>query len=140
MEDKLENTLNKKSIKPTAMRSLVLKFMLEHGTAVSVSDLEGALDTADKSTLFRTLKTFKKNNLVHTSDDGSGKLKYVLCTETFDCETGHQHFHFFCLICSETYCLPMAKLPAIKLPSNFKVSEANLVLKGVCGECAAKKR
>ena len=136
--NKLENELNKKAIKPTAMRSLVLKFLVEHGTAVSVTDLEDALDTADKSTLFRTLKTFEKYGLVHAFDDGSGKVKYALCTENCDCEAGHQHFHFLCEVCGETYCLPGARLLTVDLPSNFKVKEANLVLKGICGNCNAR--
>lgn len=109
--DSIENKLNDRSVKPTAMRTSVLKYLLEHGKTFSLSDLDDALDTVDKSTLFRTLKTFEKNNLMHAIDDGSGKQKYALCTATCKTETDHQHFHFTCLKCGETYCLPAAKLP-----------------------------
>lgn len=135
IRNKVEQKLNEKSVKPTAMRTMVLKFLLEHGSAVSLTDLEDALDTADKSTLFRTLKTFEQNDLVHSIDDGSGKLKYALCTETCNSDTDHQHFHFTCQKCGETYCLPKTQLPQIDLPPNFSVLEANLVLKGICSEC-----
>lgn len=133
--DKIEHKLNDRSVKPTAMRTMVLKYLIKNGKSISLSDLQDALDTVDKSTLYRTLKTFEKNNLVHTINDGSGKLKYALCTETCDSDVDHQHFHFTCIKCSETYCLPATKLPSVELPPDFSVSETNLVLKGICSEC-----
>ena len=48
--DKLE----RRDIKPTAIRLLILKNMLEVGRAVSLLDLETLLDTVDKSTISRT--------------------------------------------------------------------------------------
>jgi Fe2+ or Zn2+ uptake regulation protein len=41
--------------KPTAIRMLVLKVMIETEQAVSLLDLENKLDTVDKSTIFRTI-------------------------------------------------------------------------------------
>lgn len=136
IQRKVEEKLNNKSVKPTAMRTMVLKYLLENNHAISLTDLEDALDTADKSTLFRTLRTFEQNDLVHSIDDGTGKLKYALCTESCNSNTDHQHFHFTCQKCGETYCLPKVQLPDIDLPSNFKILEANLVLKGICSECS----
>lgn len=136
IKNKIEHKLNEKSVKPTAMRTLVLKYMLEHVNPVSLADLDDALDSANKSTLFRTLKTFEKNNLVHTFDDGTGKLKYALCTESCDSSIDHQHFHFNCIKCGKTFCLSSIKLPAIELPLNFKLKESNLVLKGYCSNCS----
>lgn len=133
--NKVEKKLSDKLVKPTAMRTLVLKFLMEHGSAIALTDLEDALDTADKSTLYRTLKTFEQRDLVHTIDDGTGKLKYALCTESCDSATDHQHFHFTCTKCGETYCLPKTTLPAIDLPTGFSIKETNLVLKGICSEC-----
>ncbi|MFA9392240.1 MAG: Fur family transcriptional regulator [Prolixibacteraceae bacterium] len=135
MQNKVEKKLKEKAVRPTAMRTLVLKFLLERGSAVSLTDLEDALDTADKSTLFRTLKTFEQNDLVHTIEDGSGKLKYALCTETCNSDTDHHHFHFTCQKCGETYCLPKQQMPKLDLPLNFSVLEVSLVLKGICAEC-----
>ena len=45
--DKLE----RRDIKPTAIRLLILKNMLEVGRAVSLLDLETLLDTVDNSSL-----------------------------------------------------------------------------------------
>ena len=59
----IELHLKNKSVKPTAMRLLVLQFFTEQTKAVSLKNLEIALAPADKSTLFRTLRTFEKIKL-----------------------------------------------------------------------------
>ena len=55
MEEIYLHKLSLRDIKPTAMRLLILRTMMEMKRAVSVTDLEDKLDTVDKSTIFRTL-------------------------------------------------------------------------------------
>ena len=50
--------LEKKGVKPTAVRILVLKAMLESPCALSLIELETLLGTVDRSTIFRTLNHF----------------------------------------------------------------------------------
>lgn len=136
MVKELENKLNEKAIRPTAMRLLVLQALSGQEAAFSLSDLENAFDKSDRVTLFRTLKTFQENGLVHSIDDGTGAPKYALCQEGCECSIEHDlHVHFHCRICSETFCLPKYKIPEINLPDTFRGEEANLVVKGVCGKC-----
>ena len=54
-EDFCLHKLVLRDIRPTAIRVLVLRTLLEMKQAMSVSDLEAQLDTVDKSTIFRTL-------------------------------------------------------------------------------------
>jgi len=68
----LEKRLEELKIKPTTMRLLVLKILVEAGSAISLSDLEAKFERADKATLYRTLKTFENNKLIHSIDDGTG--------------------------------------------------------------------
>lgn len=68
----IENKLTNKHVKPTAMRELVLKILSEQTNAVSLADIESIFDKADKVTLYRTLKTFEENKLIHSIDDGTG--------------------------------------------------------------------
>jgi len=135
MNEKLENRLNKRNIKPTAMRILVLQYLMEHDNAVSLHSIESAFELADKSTLYRTLKTFEKNKLVHTIDDGTKQLKYALCLESCECDTIDLHYHFHCTRCQNTYCLTNQNIPQIDLPKNFKMQQANMVIKGLCESC-----
>lgn len=132
----LETRLSSKNIRPTAMRLLVLEILNAQKTAVSLSDLENSFEKSDRITLYRTIKTFQENGLVHSIDDGTGAPKYALCEEGCNCDIERDlHVHFHCRVCSETFCLPKYKIPDIELPEKFRPEEANLVVKGICGKC-----
>lgn len=135
MNEKIENKLNNRDIKPTAMRILVLQYLMEQDSAVSLYSIESAFEKADKSTIYRTLKTFEKNKLVHTIDDGTKQLKYALCLESCECGAIDQHYHFHCTKCQNTFCLTNQNIPQIELPKNFKMQQANMVIKGLCEAC-----
>ena len=130
-ESKLEN----RNIKPTAMRELVLKVLSEQSAAISLADLEQKFEKVDKVTLYRTLKTFEENKLIHSIDDGTGSVKYALCKETCQCHPEDLHVHFLCTKCQQTYCLNDISIPSIALPLNFKLETINMVMKGVCSNC-----
>ncbi|MBT8180999.1 MAG: transcriptional repressor [Eudoraea sp.] len=132
---KFESRLNQRDIRITAMRILVLQYLMEQDKAVSLQAIDTAFDQADKSTLYRTLKTFEKSKLVHTIDDGTKQLKYALCLETCECDTYDQHYHFHCNKCQSTFCLTNQNIPQIELPKNFKMQQANMVIKGLCESC-----
>src|SRR5690606_19185114 len=137
MNIQLENKLNNKSIRPTAMRLLVLEAMTNQQTAVSLSDLEKQFEKSDRITLYRTLKTFQEKGIVHSIDDGTGAPKYALCEDDCSCDIDRDlHVHYHCKVCSETFCLPKYKIPEINLPARFQAEEANLVVKGVCSLCS----
>ena len=132
LEQKLEN----RNIKPTTMRLLVLRQLVETGAAISLKDLEGKFERADKATLYRTLKTFEDKKLIHSIDDGTGSVKYGLCEEGCECEPQDQHIHFHCAKCGETYCLTQSRIPQIQIPTGFNASSASMVYKGSCANCS----
>lgn len=131
LEQKLEN----RNIKPTAMRLLVLRQLVESGSAISLKDLESKFEKADKATLYRTLKTFEENKLIHGIEDGTGSVKYALCEEGCECAPQDQHIHFHCVQCGETYCLTQSKIPQTQIPIGFNASSASMVYKGTCANC-----
>jgi len=133
--ENIEDKLLKRNIKPTAMRKLVLIVLMEQKVAISLSDLENKFDKVDKVTLYRTLKTFEENKLIHSIDDGTGSLKYALCKETCQCHPEELHVHFLCTICNQTYCLNEISVPLIHLPVNFSLESVNMVVKGICANC-----
>jgi Fur family transcriptional regulator, ferric uptake regulator len=115
----LDNTLQQKGIRPTAMRLLVLDFLLKQSNAISLSDVEASFLRADRITLYRTLKTFEDKGLVHSIDDGSGSVKYALCPDSCAAQAHNDlHVHFYCYRCRETFCLPNSQIPEIALPGN----------------------
>ena len=104
-EDIYLKKLAQRNIKPTAMRLLILRAMLQFDRAFSLLDLETYLDTVDKSTLSRTINLFLKHHLIHGIDDGSGSLKYAVCGNECNCDIDDLHVHFYCTNCHRTYCL-----------------------------------
>jgi len=131
----IENKLENRNIKPTAMRELVLKVLSEQVTAISLADLEQTFEKADKVTLYRTLKTFEENKLIHSIDDGTGSVKYALCKETCQCHPEDLHVHFLCTSCHHTYCLNDIPIPSVNLPVHFNLESISMVVKGICSNC-----
>ena len=132
----IEDFLIQKQVKPTAMRLLVYKFLEMQLVTTSLTDIELAFDKVERTTIYRTLKTFEKNGLVHKIDDGSGIAKFALCEDQCNCDLETDlHLHFHCTNCSETICLTEQKIPHINLPPGFKAIDANLVVKGICNKC-----
>lgn len=131
----LENKLISKGINPTAMRLLVLEKLSQQSTAISHKELIALFDRADATTLFRTLKTLLKHNIVHSIDDGSGLIKYALCMDGCTCCLKDLHTHFHCTVCKNTYCLYDTAIPTVSIPQNFTLKEVTFVLKGVCDGC-----
>lgn len=129
-------SLEAKEIRPTAMRILIYKLLNKSNKALALSDLENAFSNSERTTLFRTLKTFEEKGVVHQIQDGSGILKYALCEPNCNCEFDRDlHLHFHCTICDDTVCLTDHKIPHINLPEGYKAEDANLVIKGICKKC-----
>lgn len=135
----IEKFLEDKRVRPTAMRILIYKFMGQKKIAVALTDIENAFTKADRTTLYRTLKTFEEKGIVHQIDDGTGISKYALCEEGCNCEMEQDlHLHFHCSICNETVCLTHHKIPHINLPEGYLAENVNLVIKGICEKCSGQ--
>ncbi|RPD44033.1 Fur family transcriptional regulator [Paracnuella aquatica] len=137
MNEELEAMLVEKGISPTAMRILVLEYLLKQTTTTSLQDLERDFSYSDRTTLYRTLKTFEEKGLVHEIKDGTETTKYALCAAA--CKAGSHydlHLHFYCYSCKQTFCLPKHKVPDVLLPEAFILKELNLIAKGICNTCS----
>ncbi|WP_026810531.1 Fur family transcriptional regulator [Arenibacter latericius] len=132
----LEQILENNNVKPTAMRLLVLQYLLNKKVTVSLVNIEAHFHNSDRTTLYRTLKTFVENGVAHQIDDGTGSTKYAICEENCNCDVDTDlHLHFHCANCNETVCLTAHKIPHINLPEGFKAENVNLVVKGICDKC-----
>lgn len=132
-----EEELQEHGIRPTAVRILVLRSIMDMDGAFCLSDIEADIPSLDRSSIFRALRLFTENHLLHEIDDGSGSCKYCLCR----CENHDhhlQHVHFTCTKCGKTFCLTEQIIPAITLPEGFIAEEAEYVVKGVCPECSER--
>ena len=128
--------LKNKGVRPTAMRLLIYSFLAEKQIALSLGEIGNGFEKADRTTIYRTIKTFEEKNVVHQIDDGTGITKYALCEEPCECNLETDlHLHFHCTNCNKTQCLTEEKIPHIKLPLGFIATDASLVVKGICSSC-----
>jgi len=105
---------------------------------VSFSDLKKAFvqkseanKTANRTTFYRNLKTFKAKGLIHQINDGTGEAKYAVSENPGKKD---MHLHFHCTQCLKTSCLPN-KIPDGCLPVQHKTQGFDLVLSGICKKC-----
>ena len=138
MENLCLKILEQRGIKPTAIRMLVLKAMIDAEQAVSLLDLENKLDTVDKSSILRTITLFVSQHPAHRVDASTGSLKYEECESECTSAVKDLHTHFYCEYCHKTFCLENIHVPVVDLPEGFAVRSINYVLKGCCAECAAE--
>lgn len=137
-----ETLLQLHSIRPTAIRLLVIKSILSLNSTFSLEDLCISMETIDKSTLFRTLSLFEEHRILHSFEDGLGKRKYCLCrnynhpqTDMKNHDACH-HIHVTCKVCGRTFCLKHEQIPPIPhLPEGFDVENVNYIIVGVCTHC-----
>jgi len=100
-------------------------------------DIENSFEKSERTTLYRTIKTFEEKGIVHQIDDGSGVTKYALCVQGCSCEIETDlHLHFHCNNCDETVCLTDYKIPKITVPNAYIAENVNLVVKGICDKCS----
>lgn len=117
---RIENILDNKKIPITSMRMLVLDAFLEAPQALSLSDLEEKLAQSDRSTLYRTLKTFEKKGLIHGIQEHN-TTQYLLCSDDCNEEIHHDyHLHFYCTECKQTTCLEEVSFKGIFIPYGYR--------------------
>ncbi len=123
-------------VKPTPNRILIAQALAAATRPSSQPELERRVETLDKSSIFRTLGTFRVHGLVHVIEDGSDTVKYELCLSHDADHDDDQHVHFYCERCNRTYCLESIHIPQVTLPAGYEVHGVNYVIKGLCPHCA----
>lgn len=121
-------------IRPTSVRILVMRAIMQRKGAFCLYDIEADVPTLDRSSIFRALRLFTQHHLLHEIDDGSGFCKYCLC-QCEDHDHHLNHVHFTCIKCGKTFCIEDQKIPAVALPEGFVQEEAEYVIKGICPDC-----
>lgn len=125
-------------IKPTANRIIIVKALAKQDCPISMKDLEYAILSLDKSSIFRVLTLFKERHLVHAIEDGEGGLKYELCLSRNVEEDEDEHVHFYCEKCHRTICMHDIQVPVVDVPDGFELHSSNFLIKGICPECRDK--
>lgn len=136
MEEEIQIKLKSAGLKTTTNRSKVLKIFIASNSALGYSEIVKKLDEPmDKASLYRVLKSFNKNGILHEIID-AGVSKYALCDH--HC-TSHQHqdahAHFKCSNCQKIFCLSQPVI-TLDIPKGFEIQQHHLTIEGICGECS----
>ena len=80
---------------------------------------------------------FENNGLIHKVPDTNNLMRYSLCRkeECSPISHNHNHGHFICYSCNQTFCLEGVKYPEIISMKGFYVKEFKLTAEGYCKEC-----
>ena len=136
MADNATAILELHGIRPTPNRILVARILDEATRPIALADMETALDTVDRSAIFRVLNLFRSADMVHVINDGSGSTKYELCrSPRHELSGAHLHAHFHCSRCGATECLTSIPVPRVNLPEGYAAEDVNFVITGLCPRC-----
>jgi Fur family transcriptional regulator, ferric uptake regulator len=135
----IQNSLKASKLRHTDAREAVLAEFMNGQYALAHADIEQKLaEKYDRVTIYRTLKTFVDNGLIHKVLDDVGGMKYAICKaecNTTEHQHNHDHVHFKCSACGQTTCLEQVTIPPIGLPNGYKKQEMNLLVQGICNNC-----
>lgn len=134
--EKTDKILEQKAVRITPMRQLVLNHFLDKNTVLGLSELEKIFSKSDRITIYRTLKTFEENGILHSIKGETEEMKYALCdkhcTPVYHID---QHPHFQCEQCKRVTCIDGLAIPKMELPKGYLSKETTMMIKGVCPDC-----
>ncbi len=134
-KQEITHLLEEHDVKVTANRLLVAEALSGAGRPLSLTELEEEIGSMDKSSIFRSLMTFRDNHLVHAIEDMEG-TRYELCHSHDTDHDDDAHVHFYCERCHRTFCLDNIHIPTVELPAGYDPKTANYVIKGICPSCS----
>lgn len=131
---RLENYLEKKGIRITQGRMLILNIIKESKFGLSAEDIyykckESNLNL-NRSTIYRNLETLEQKDIIHKINTDISAL-YIFKRDS------HKH-RLKCSICSKIVEIPCPMQGVeefIKAQAGFKLMEHRLELKGICDNC-----
>lgn len=111
--------------------------MLQHdGIALSEQEIKSRLpNNYDRATLFRTLRTFIENKLIHEVIVNKNEVKYALSGSGSYGEDQAGHAHFHCDGCGRVFCLGAVSRSLLNIPEGFEISGFEVLFNGKCVQC-----
>ncbi len=133
---KVGEMLKRCSVRLTPTREAVLKVLVREKRPMSYKEVIGGLKSQyDRVTVYRTLLLLLDKKMVHRVMDMKGAWRF--CAHDpgkHGCPGDHPHFE--CRICGRMKCLEWDSLPHIEVEPGTIVEGKNMVVYGVCAQCA----
>jgi len=124
-----------KSSRSTTAKTEIQGLIVSSLVALSHSEIQKSLEgLCDRVTIYRVLERLLVEGVIHKIVNVDGVVKYASCHSCYT-KHNHNHIHFSCQKCKSVTCLEDVE-PSYKLPKNYKVSEMNFTLSGLCPQCS----
>ena len=123
--------LKKNGIKPSIQRMRIFQYLMDNHTHPTVDDifqnLSPEMPTLSKTTVYNTLNTFVRSNIIQEIIIEENEVRYDVVTE--------KHGHFKGKTCGEImdFDVDLSKL------GNVEIDEIHFYIKGTCEKCLEKK-
>jgi Fe2+ or Zn2+ uptake regulation protein len=134
----LTERLRQANLKATRPRLLVLDLLQELGGHRSIDELIRGLKERGtplpRASVYNVISTLTKRGLVMLADAGPGPALYEICL--------NWHHHFVCIECGTVVDIPCVKGEKPCLQPDWVpgiVEEAQIIFRGRCAQCLAKK-
>ena len=136
--DSIKLILSENNISNTKFRADLLSLFYSSRRSLSVEEILNNFDNSiNKVTIYRCLADFENKGLIHKVPDNNNVKRYALCNKK-ECSStshSHNHGHFVCYSCSQTFCLEKTKVPDISYIKGFYVKQLKLTAEGYCSDC-----
>ncbi|HVF48921.1 MAG TPA: Fur family transcriptional regulator [Pyrinomonadaceae bacterium] len=138
IRQKVESHLREAELKLTPQRFAILDFLVGsdvHPTAEQISEgVNRRFPRASRATIYNTLKALRDAGVVQEVYLGEGAARYEANLAP--------HHHFVCRACGKLEDVSseaVGALPPCELGAGYAVETFEVVLRGVCAACAAKR-
>lgn len=137
----LDSVLRKHGLRKTAFRKELLTLFNDAYASLTAEEIKRKVgSTNDKVTIYRALEAFRESGLIHRVPDKNNLTRYALCHSKCALnEHVHNHAHFMCNSCNETFCIEGIEIPEINDSKGFKIKKSRLTLEGDCPDCILAK-
>ena len=130
-----ELILSKSGISKTKFRTNLLNLFISSNKSLSVEEIMDFFENSiNKVTVYRSLDSFENKGIIHKVPDSNNHKRYSLCNDQCNINS-HNHGHFICYSCSQTFCLDNIKSPDLTNLKEYDIKELKLIIEGYCKEC-----
>lgn len=129
--------LAKNRLSKTKFRIHLLNLFYDKESLTVKEVMNKSSNLINKVTIYRALESFEEKGLIHKVPSSNNIIRYSLCNadECIASLHKHNHGHFICNNCNQTFCLENYKSPDIKPIEGFHINSLKLILEGYCKDC-----
>ncbi|PID59227.1 MAG: transcriptional repressor [Ignavibacteriae bacterium] len=126
--EKFLNVLRNAGAKITKQRKLVLEELSCSEYPLTLKEIHHGCSKVDFASVYRIIELFKELNIVKEINFADKKIRFELN------EDKHHH-HIICSECGKIKEIPVCFLNEIKNTTNYKITNHNFELIGICPQC-----